>query len=31
MADPLKLLHEYAVGRRAMRELKQVNCCFLDF
>ncbi|VDN56154.1 unnamed protein product [Dracunculus medinensis] len=23
MADPLKLLHEYAVGRRAMRELKQ--------
>ncbi|VDD88604.1 unnamed protein product [Enterobius vermicularis] len=23
MADPLKLLHDYAVGRRTMRELKQ--------
>uniref|UniRef100_A0A0M3HXQ6 CDC73_C domain-containing protein n=1 Tax=Ascaris lumbricoides TaxID=6252 RepID=A0A0M3HXQ6_ASCLU len=23
MADPLKLLHEYAVGRRTMREIKQ--------
>lgn len=28
MADPLKLLHEYAVGRRTMREIKNV-CFFL--
>uniref|UniRef100_A0A8R1Y4A7 Cell division control protein 73 C-terminal domain-containing protein n=1 Tax=Onchocerca volvulus TaxID=6282 RepID=A0A8R1Y4A7_ONCVO len=25
MADPLKLLHEYAVGRRTMREIKNGN------
>ncbi|VDM96555.1 unnamed protein product [Thelazia callipaeda] len=28
MADPLKLLHEYAVGRRTMREIKSVLYVF---
>ncbi|MFH4976785.1 hypothetical protein AB6A40_003494 [Gnathostoma spinigerum] len=31
MADPLKLLHEYAVGKRSMRELKQGHERFFVF